>query len=102
MNAGPDDAAKRVVNDAHFGSWLGRDRMCRRGVFSGGAGSLRGGARMVIWGILRTYGAADALCTRFRSRCVGAYVYRVKLRERVIEEYGYARTNALLGRRRAA
>ena len=33
----PDDAAKRVMDDGHVGSWFGDDGMCRRGVFSGGA-----------------------------------------------------------------
>jgi len=57
--------------------------MRRRGVFSGGAGLLRDGARMVMGVILRTYGAADASWTWFRFRCVGAYVYRVTLGEGV-------------------
>jgi hypothetical protein len=73
VDAGPDDAAEGVVDDRVVGSGFGDDRMRRRGVFSGGAGSLRDGARMVMRVILRTYGAAVGF------RCVGAYVYRVKL-----------------------
>jgi hypothetical protein len=36
---------------------------------------------MVMWVMLRTYGAADAFRAWFCFRWVGAYVYRVKLRE---------------------
>lgn len=105
VDAGPDDAAKGVVDDRLFGSGLGDDRMRRRGVFSDGAGLLRDGARMVMWVILRMYGGADEFWPWFGFRCVGAYVYSVKLVESVgsdvIEEKGME-TNALLDRRRAA
>lgn len=83
VDAGPDDAAERVVDDRLVGSGLGDGRMRRRGAINGGAGLLRDGARMVMWVILRTYGAADAFRAWFGFRCVGAYVYRVKLGESV-------------------
>lgn len=73
VDAWPDDAAERVVDDRLVASGLGDDRMRRRGVFSGVAGLLCDGARMVMRVILRTYGAAVGF------RCVGAYVDRVKL-----------------------
>ncbi len=37
MDAGPDDAAERIVGDRHVGFGLGDVRMGRRGVLSGGA-----------------------------------------------------------------
>jgi hypothetical protein len=83
VDARPDDAAERVVDDRHVGFGLGAGRMRRRGAFSAGAGLLRDGARMVMRVILRTYSAADVFRAWFGFRCVGAYVYRVKLGESV-------------------
>jgi hypothetical protein len=81
VDAGPDGAAERVVDDRLVGSGLGDDRVRRRWVFSGGAGLLRDGAGMVMRVMLRTYGVADGSWARsFGFRCVGA---RVKLVESV-------------------
>lgn len=102
LDAAPDDAAERVVDDRLIGSGLGDDRVRRRCVFSDGAGLLRDGAGMVMWVILRTYGVADGSWASWwlGFRCVGAFVYRIKLMERVRgEEYGKRGTNALLVRR---
>jgi hypothetical protein len=73
VDAGPHDAAERVMDDRLVGSGLGDDRMRRRGVFSGGVGLLLDGVRMVIrisW-------------AWFSFRCVGAYVCRINLVESV-------------------
>ena len=79
VDAGPGDAAKGVVHDRHVGSGLGDNCVRGRCVFSGGVGLLRDGGRMVMRVTLGTHGAADAFWTWFSFRCVGAYVYRVKL-----------------------
>jgi hypothetical protein len=60
VDAGPDDATERIVDDRHVGFGLGDVRMGRRGVLSGGAGLLAGdGAGTVVRVILGTYGAGD-------------------------------------------
>lgn len=59
VDAGPDDAAERVVDNRLVGSGLGDDRVRRRREFSGGAGLLRDCARIDMRVILRTDGAAD-------------------------------------------
>jgi len=59
MDAGPDDAAERIVGDRHVGFGLRDVRMGRRGVLSGGARLLGDGVGTVMRVILGTYGAAD-------------------------------------------
>jgi len=80
VDAGPDDATERVVDDRDVRSGLRDVRVRWRGVLSGGAGLLAEGEGAVVRVILRAYGAADACWTWFGFRCVGAYVYRIKLR----------------------
>lgn len=79
VDAGPDDATERVVDDRHVGSGLGDVRMRRRGVLSGGAGLLVVGEGAVARVILRANGAADACGACFGFLFVGADVYRIKL-----------------------
>ncbi len=83
MDAGPDDAAERVVDDRLVSSGLGDGRMRRRGVLSVGAGLLRDGARMVMRVVFRTCDAADVFWTWFGFRCVGPHLHWVKLKESV-------------------
>jgi hypothetical protein len=83
MDGGPDDAAKRVVDDRLVSSGLGDGCMRRRGVLSGGAGLLRDVARMVMRVVFRTCDAADVFWTWFGFRCVGSHAYWVKLKESV-------------------
>ncbi len=99
MDAGPDDAAERVVNNRHVGSGLGDVRMRRRGVHSGGAGLLCDGAEMAMRVMLRTDGAGDAFWA-----WVSAYVHPIKLGpiRRHRTEYGMRGKDALLDRQQVA
>jgi len=74
----PGDAAKRVVNNRHVGFGLGDDYTVCVGevlsaVESDCCATVRG------WSCGSSLGAADVFWTWFGSRCIGAYVYHVKL-----------------------